>query len=44
MIINVRTSQGQQFIEITEQVKKFVAQEGLQDGAVVVYVPHTTAG
>ncbi|HPU65512.1 MAG TPA: secondary thiamine-phosphate synthase enzyme YjbQ [Limnochordia bacterium] len=43
MIINVRTNQGQQFIDITSQVRSFVEQEGLQDGFVVVYVPHTTA-
>ncbi len=44
MIINVRTTQDQQFIDITSQVRQFVEQEGLQDGCVVVYVPHTTAG
>lgn len=44
VIINVRTNQGQQFIDITSQVRSFVEQEGLQDGFVVVYVPHTTAG
>ena len=43
VIINVRTNQGQQFIDITSQVRSFVEQEGLQDGFVVVYVPHTTA-
>ena len=44
MIINVRTNQGQQFIDNTSQVLIFVDQEGLQDGFVVVYVHHTTAG
>ncbi|HHT42131.1 MAG TPA: YjbQ family protein [Firmicutes bacterium] len=43
MIMNVRTTQGQQFIDITREVQKFVEQDGLQDGFVVVYVPHTTA-
>lgn len=43
VIISVRTNQGQQFIDITSQVRSFVEQEGLQDGFVVVYVPHTTA-
>ena len=41
--MNVRTTQGQQFIDITREVQKFVEQDGLQDGFVVVYVPHTTA-
>ncbi|HPT83139.1 MAG TPA: secondary thiamine-phosphate synthase enzyme YjbQ [Limnochordia bacterium] len=44
MLINIRTNQEQQFIDITSQVRKFVEQEGLKDGCVVVFVPHTTAG
>ncbi|NLK01117.1 MAG: YjbQ family protein [Clostridia bacterium] len=44
MILNVRTNQEQQFIEITREVQNVVRKEGLQDGFVVVYVPHTTAG
>lgn len=43
MIINVRTQKEQQFIDITDQVRRFVKDEGLEDGIVVVYVPHTTA-
>lgn len=44
MILNVRTNQAQQFIEITREVQKVVSEVGLEDGLVVVYVPHTTAG
>lgn len=44
MILNVRTNQEQQFIELTQEVQKMVREEDLEDGFVVVYVPHTTAG
>ncbi|NMB01485.1 MAG: YjbQ family protein [Firmicutes bacterium] len=44
MILKIKTSQGQEFIEITREVQQVVADEGMQEGFVVVYVPHTTAG
>lgn len=31
-------------LDITAQVEKLVVQENVQDGLVVVYCPHTTAG
>jgi secondary thiamine-phosphate synthase enzyme len=42
--IEIATSQREQFVEITDRVQEFVTNSGLIDGAVVVYVPHTTAG
>ncbi len=42
--ISLRTRQRTQFIDITEEVQSTVAEWGLRDGAVMVYVPHTTAG
>lgn len=42
--ISVRTRQRNELVEITKQVQEAVTQSGLEDGAVMVYVPHTTAG
>jgi secondary thiamine-phosphate synthase enzyme len=42
--LELRTRQREQFVEITSEVQQFVREEGLRSGAVVVYVPHTTAG
>jgi secondary thiamine-phosphate synthase enzyme len=44
MVLQVRTTQKQQFVEITGEVQAVVRSEGVQDGLVLVYVPHTTAG
>ena len=41
---DVRTEQHVAFVDITPQVAAQVRAAGLSDGAVVVYVPHTTAG
>lgn len=43
-IIEVPTSQRDQFIEITDRVQAFVSKSGIQRGGVIIYVPHTTAG
>ena len=40
----VRTRHRDEFVEITDQVRDLLATSGVQSGAVVVYVPHTTAG
>jgi len=40
----VPTSGQCQFIDITSQVQMAVTDAGLTDGAVAVFVPHTTAG
>jgi secondary thiamine-phosphate synthase enzyme len=41
--ISVRTSSRTEFVEITDHVRRAVRDAKLQAGAVVVYVPHTTA-
>jgi len=41
--IEVRSTQREQWIPITSQVEEAVQKSGLQDGACLVYVPHTTA-
>ena len=40
----VQTRQRTEFVEVTSQVRDFVARSGVKNGAVLVYVPHTTAG
>jgi secondary thiamine-phosphate synthase enzyme len=42
--ITLDTSRRDQMIDITAQVRRIVAESDVQSGAVVVYVPHTTAG
>lgn len=42
--LEVPTSARDQFVEITDRVQDIVSGAGLKSGAVVVYVPHTTAG
>lgn len=43
-VLELRTQQRTEFLEVTRQVQDCVAKAKLQTGAVVVYVPHTTAG
>lgn len=40
----VKTRERDQFVEITDEVAQAVARSQVRSGAVVVYVPHTTAG
>jgi secondary thiamine-phosphate synthase enzyme len=40
----VRTQHREQFVEITSLVQRRISARGLSSGAVIVYVPHTTAG
>ena len=42
--INVRSSGSIEFIDITHEVKGYVAEQGAKDGIILVYTPHTTAG
>jgi secondary thiamine-phosphate synthase enzyme len=44
MLLNVSTSQRDQFIDITRDVQQIVDEEAVQAGQVIVYIPHTTAG
>ena len=41
---NVSTSQQIQFTDITSRVQQVVDDSDIDDGIVIVYVPHTTAG
>ena len=40
----VKTHQRDQMVEITREVQRLLDQEGIDEGSVIVFVPHTTAG
>ncbi|MFH2067879.1 MAG: secondary thiamine-phosphate synthase enzyme YjbQ [Candidatus Omnitrophota bacterium] len=42
--IQVRTRSRQEFVDITREVREKVRKMGWQDGALFIFVPHTTAG
>ncbi|MDP6505942.1 MAG: secondary thiamine-phosphate synthase enzyme YjbQ, partial [Planctomycetota bacterium] len=44
MLLQVSTSQRDQFVEITGDVQQIVNDAAVQSGQAIVYVPHTTAG
>ncbi len=42
--IEVRTSRRSQLLDITVEVQRALSASGLEEGAALIYVPHTTAG
>ncbi len=42
--ITVKTNYREEFLNITERVKRELAGSGIKEGLCVVYIPHTTAG
>jgi secondary thiamine-phosphate synthase enzyme len=40
----LQTREREVFVDVTPRVTAEIAQSGVSDGVVVVYVPHTTAG
>ncbi len=42
--LKVTTDSRTQFVDITASVRNIIRQSNVQDGLVVVYSPHTTAG
>ncbi len=42
--ISIRTSSREEFVDITDQVRRIVSQLGAKSGIVWIYSPHTTAG
>lgn len=42
--IQIRTNARTEMVDITAMVQREVQKGGVQDGACIVYVPHTTAG
>jgi secondary thiamine-phosphate synthase enzyme len=43
-VLQIRTSEHNEFIDITSLAQEAVSESGLENGACLVYVPHTTAG
>ena len=41
--LEIETTEHTQMAEITEQVRRAVAESGVRDGVCLVFVPHTTA-
>ena len=44
MEYSIKTKKAQEFIDITELVREAIKKEKIENGIVVVFVPHTTAG
>jgi len=42
--LEVKTKSRDQMVEITRQIQRVVDHDGIENGAVNVFVPHTTAG
>jgi len=42
--LKVRSHQREELVEITDQVQTKLTEAGLQDGVIVLFVQHTTAG
>lgn len=40
----IQTTKRDEFVDITSFVQSFITESGVQEGIVVVYCPHTTAG
>ena len=43
-VLDVRTTRNIEFIDITGKVRNCISEENINDGMVLVYTPHTTAG
>ena len=41
--LNIKTSQGVQFINIDREVREVIRDSGVKDGFCLIFVPHTTA-
>jgi len=41
--IDVTSSRGIEFIDISQKVKQYVSEQGVKEGIILVYTPHTTA-
>lgn len=43
-IISIKTNSQCEFVNITRQIQSLLSKNGLQEGAVCLFNPHTTAG
>ncbi|MGE5627313.1 MAG: secondary thiamine-phosphate synthase enzyme YjbQ [Solirubrobacterales bacterium] len=44
MEYGIITKRPQEFVDITDKVRDAVKKENIKNGAVIIFVPHTTAG
>lgn len=42
--VKVSTNKKCQFIDITQNVREYARESGIENGAVIIFIPHTTAG
>ena len=42
--VYVSSRRREELIDITHEIERFIMEEGIEEGFVVIYVPHTTAG
>jgi secondary thiamine-phosphate synthase enzyme len=42
--LSLETRRREEFVNITEKLRELLEQQGLQEGAAMVFCPHTTAG
>jgi secondary thiamine-phosphate synthase enzyme len=42
--LHIQTNHRDEMIDITQQIVKLLKQETMEDGTVIIYCPHTTAG
>jgi len=42
--LKIKSSRRNEMIDITSDIQKIVSEEKIENGIVIVYVPHTTAG
>ncbi len=44
MKISLKTSERNQFIDITDRITDVIYNSGIENGIAIIYTPHTTAG
>ena len=44
MELSFRTGGELDFLDITEEIRKFVVKQGVKEGALLLFLPHATAG
>jgi secondary thiamine-phosphate synthase enzyme len=42
--LTIQTSMRDEMIDVTKMVQAFVNEHGIQEGTILIYCPHTTAG
>jgi secondary thiamine-phosphate synthase enzyme len=42
--LHISSTKREEMIDITREIQMLVSQEKMQDGSLIIYVPHTTAG